>query len=97
MSISYWQDTVKNQTNDRNQRPIPRRTDVAVVGGGIAGILIAYYLQIRWKKVVLFGSKTYFGRCDSLYYGKSNVTARIGLQGFGALFWPGIFVSLCFR
>ncbi|HIZ76256.1 MAG TPA: FAD-dependent oxidoreductase [Firmicutes bacterium] len=57
MSISYWQDTVKNQTNDRNQRPIPRRTDVAVVGGGIAGILIAYYLQSAGKKVVLLEAK----------------------------------------
>ncbi|MEE0776925.1 MAG: FAD-dependent oxidoreductase [Bacillota bacterium] len=72
MSISYWEDTVTLSPREELQGPI--RTEVAVIGGGITGILTAYYLQSAGKKVILL-------EADRMLRGvTSGTTAKVTSQ-----------------
>ena len=49
--VSYWMESTSNATYPRLSKDIS--TDVAVIGGGLAGLNIAYLLKQAGKKVVV--------------------------------------------
>lgn len=58
----------------RNSLPGNKKTDVAIIGGGMAGILTAYYLSARGKQVIVI-------EADRIGSGQTqNTTAKITSQ-----------------
>ncbi|WP_222854095.1 NAD(P)/FAD-dependent oxidoreductase [Fodinicola acaciae] len=69
---SYWLDTAP--APDRGDRPLPAQADAVVVGGGIAGITVAYLLARAGRVVVLLEA----GRLGGGVSG--HMTAKVSAQ-----------------
>ncbi len=55
---SYWLDTAPKGFPERLETTVEGRTDVAVIGGGLTGVVAALYLARRGAKVHLFEQHT---------------------------------------
>lgn len=75
MTESYWQ--LKNRSNRRvgRESDVPERCDIAVIGGGIAGIATAYFLDKMGCNDVVVLEKEYIG------FGASGRNAGFLLAG----------------
>ncbi len=69
---SVWSDTVKIPA--RESLKGNKKADVAVIGGGMAGLLIAYYLQKQGKRVIVLEANRIAGGQTK------NTTAKITSQ-----------------
>jgi glycerol-3-phosphate dehydrogenase len=55
---SYWLDTAPKGSPERAKTSVEGRTGVAVIGGGLTGVVAALHLARRGAKVDLFEQNT---------------------------------------
>ena len=75
MTKSYWQIKDETRSTPRADSELPAKCDIAVIGGGLTGIAIAYYLRMLDCQDVIVLEKDFVG------YGASGKNAGFLLAG----------------
>lgn len=75
MTESYWQKKAKERSILRDQAALPSRRDIVIIGGGLIGVAVAYYLKKLGCDNVLVLEKEFIG------YGASGRNAGFLLAG----------------
>ena len=77
---SYWLDTAPQGSPERSQTTVEGRTDVAVVGGGLTGVVAALHLARRGAKVELFEQHTVGFGASGRNGGMATTGMSIGIR-----------------
>ena len=75
MTKSYWQIKDETRSTPRADSELPAKCDIAVIGGGLTGIAIAYFLRMLDCQDVIVLEKDFVG------YGASGKNAGFLLAG----------------
>lgn len=77
---SYWLDTAPQGSPERSTTEVEGRTDVAVVGGGLTGVVAALHLARRGAKVHLFERHTVGFGASGRNGGMATTGMSIGIR-----------------
>jgi glycine/D-amino acid oxidase-like deaminating enzyme len=77
---SYWLDTAPKGFPERSQTTVEGRADVAVVGGGLTGVVAALHLARRGAKVHLFEQHTVGFGASGRNGGMATTGMSIGIR-----------------
>lgn len=77
---SYWLDTAPSGFPERSQTTVEGRADVAVVGGGLTGVVAALHLARRGAKVHLFEQNTVGFGASGRNGGMATTGMSIGIR-----------------
>lgn len=77
---SYWLDTAPKGSPERSTTEVEGRTDVAVVGGGLTGVVAALHLARRGAKVHLFERHTVGFGASGRNGGMATTGMSIGIR-----------------
>ncbi len=77
---SYWLDTAPQGSAERSQTTVEGRADVAVVGGGLTGVVAALHLARRGAKVHLFEQHTVGFGASGRNGGMATTGMSIGIR-----------------
>jgi glycine/D-amino acid oxidase-like deaminating enzyme len=77
---SYWLDTAPASSPERSRTSVEGRTDVAVVGGGLTGVVAALHLARRGAKVQLFEQHTVGFGASGRNGGMATTGMAIGIR-----------------
>jgi glycine/D-amino acid oxidase-like deaminating enzyme len=77
---SYWLDTAPKGSPERSKTTVEGRTDVAVIGGGLTGVVAALHLARRGAKVHLFEQHTVGFGASGRNGGMATTGMSIGIR-----------------
>src|SRR5688500_15713449 len=77
---SYWLDTAPQGSPARSRTTVDGRTDVAVIGGGLTGVVAALHLARRGAKVHLFEQHTVGFGASGRNGGMATTGMSIGIR-----------------
>ena len=77
---SYWLDTAPKGSLERSETTVDGRTDVAVIGGGLTGVVAALHLARRGAKVHLFEQHTVGFGASGRNGGMATTGMSIGIR-----------------
>jgi glycine/D-amino acid oxidase-like deaminating enzyme len=77
---SYWIDTAPKGSPERSKTTVAGRTDVAVIGGGLTGVVAALHLARRGAKVHLFEQHTVGFGASGRNGGMATTGMSIGIR-----------------
>jgi glycine/D-amino acid oxidase-like deaminating enzyme len=77
---SYWLDTAPKGSPERSKTRVEGRTDVAVIGGGLTGVVAALHLARRGAKVDLFEQHTVGFGASGRNGGMATTGMSIGIR-----------------
>jgi len=77
---SYWLDTAPKDCLERSKTTVEGRTDVAVIGGGLTGVVAALHLARRGAKVDLFEQNTVGFGASGRNGGMATTGMSIGIR-----------------
>lgn len=77
---SYWLDTAPKGSVERSKTAVEGRTDVAVIGGGLTGVVAALHLARRGAKVHLFEQHTVGFGASGRNGGMATTGMSIGIR-----------------
>ena len=77
---SYWLDTAPKGSPERSQTTVEGRSDVAVIGGGLTGVVAALHLARRGAKVDLFEQHTVGFGASGRNGGMATTGMSIGIR-----------------
>jgi len=77
---SYWLDTAPKGSPERSTTTVDGHTDVAVVGGGLTGVVAALHLARRGAKVALFEQDTVGFGASGRNGGMATTGMSIGIR-----------------
>ena len=77
---SYWLDTAPQGSLERSETTVAGRTDVAVIGGGLTGVVAALHLARRGAKVHLFEQHTVGFGASGRNGGMATTGMSIGIR-----------------
>ena len=77
---SYWLDTAPKDCLERSKTSVEGRTDVAVIGGGLTGVVAALHLARRGAKVDLFEQNTVGFGASGRNGGMATTGMSIGIR-----------------
>src|SRR6266545_5996451 len=77
---SYWLDTAPKGSPERSQTIAEGRTDVAVIGGGLTGVVAALHLARRGAKVHVFEQHTVGFGASGRNGGMATTGMSIGIR-----------------
>src|SRR5918994_3599394 len=77
---SYWLDTAPEGSPERSKTNVEGRTDVAVIGGGLTGVVAALHLARRGAKVELFEQHTVGFGASGRNGGMTTTGMSIGIR-----------------
>ena len=77
---SYWLDTAPKGSLERSKTTVEGRTDVAVIGGGLTGVVAALHLARRGAKVHLFEQHTVGFGASGRNGGMATTGMSIGIR-----------------
>jgi glycine/D-amino acid oxidase-like deaminating enzyme len=77
---SYWLDTAPKRSPERSQTIAEGRTDVAVIGGGLTGVVAALHLARRGAKVHVFEQHTVGFGASGRNGGMATTGMSIGIR-----------------
>jgi len=77
---SYWLDTAPKGSPERSKTTVEGRTDVAVIGGGLTGVVAALHLARRGAKVHLFEQNTVGFGASGRNGGMATTGMSIGIR-----------------
>ena len=77
---SYWLDTAPKDGLERSQTSVEGRTGVAVIGGGLTGVVAALHLARRGAKVDLFEQNTVGFGASGRNGGMATTGMSIGIR-----------------
>jgi glycine/D-amino acid oxidase-like deaminating enzyme len=77
---SYWLDTAPEGSPERSKTNVEGRTDVAVIGGGLTGVVAALHLARRGAKVHLFEQHTVGFGASGRNGGMATTGMSIGIR-----------------
>ena len=77
---SYWLDTAPKGSLERSKTTVDGRTDVAVIGGGLTGVVAALHLARRGAKVHLFEQHTVGFGASGRNGGMATTGMSIGIR-----------------
>ena len=77
---SYWLDTAPKGSPERSQTHVEGRTDVAVIGGGLTGVVAALHLARSGAKVDLFERSTVGFGASGRNGGMATTGMSIGIR-----------------
>ena len=77
---SYWLDTAPKQHPERSTTTVEGHTDVAVIGGGLTGVVAALHLARRGAKVHLFEQHTVGFGASGRNGGMATTGMSIGIR-----------------
>lgn len=77
---SYWLDTAPKGSLERSTTDVEGRTDVAVIGGGLTGVVAALHLARRGAKVHLFEQHTVGFGASGRNGGMATTGMSIGIR-----------------
>jgi glycine/D-amino acid oxidase-like deaminating enzyme len=78
---SYWLDTAPKGSPERSKTTVDGRTEVAVVGGGLTGVVAALHLARKGAKVDLFEQHTVGFGASGRNGGMATTGLSIGIRG----------------
>ena len=77
---SYWLDTAPQGSLERSKTTVDGRTDVAVIGGGLTGVVAALHLARRGAEVHLFEQDTVGFGASGRNGGMATTGMSIGIR-----------------
>ena len=77
---SYWLDTAPQGSLERSETTVDGRTDVAVIGGGLTGVVAALHLARRGATVHLFEQHTVGFGASGRNGGMATTGMSIGIR-----------------
>ena len=77
---SYWLDTAPQGSLERSETTVEGRTEVAVIGGGLTGVVAALHLARRGAKVHLFEQHTVGFGASGRNGGMATTGMSIGIR-----------------
>src|SRR5687768_13452722 len=77
---SYWLDTAPKGSLERSKSTVDGHTDVAVIGGGLTGVVAALHLARRGAKVHLFEQHTVGFGASGRNGGMATTGMSIGIR-----------------
>jgi glycine/D-amino acid oxidase-like deaminating enzyme len=77
---SYWLDTAPQGSPERSRTTVEGRTEVAVIGGGLTGVVAALHLARRGAKVHLFEQHTVGFGASGRNGGMATTGMSIGIR-----------------
>jgi glycine/D-amino acid oxidase-like deaminating enzyme len=77
---SYWLDTAPKGASERSSTTVEGRTEVAVIGGGLTGVVAALHLARRGAKVDLFEQETVGFGASGRNGGMATTGMSIGIR-----------------
>jgi glycine/D-amino acid oxidase-like deaminating enzyme len=77
---SYWLDTAPKGSPERSSTAVDGHTDVAVIGGGLTGVVAALHLARRGAKVHLFEQHTVGFGASGRNGGMATIGMSIGIR-----------------
>jgi glycine/D-amino acid oxidase-like deaminating enzyme len=77
---SYWLDTAPEDSPERSKTVVEGRTEVAVIGGGLTGVVAALHLARRGAKVDLFEQNTVGFGASGRNGGMATTGMSIGIR-----------------
>src|SRR5215207_6087177 len=77
---SYWLDTAPKGSAERSKTSVDGRTDVAVIGGGLTGVVAALHLARKGAKVDLFEQETVGFGASGRNGGQATTGMSIGIR-----------------
>src|SRR5688500_16478787 len=77
---SYWLDTAPKGSGERSKTTVEGRTDVAVIGGGLTGVVAALHLARRGATVDLFEQDTVGFGASGRNGGMATTGMSIGIR-----------------